>query len=93
MRLYQNRLVVKVGTSTLTNDIGQNNLRSFERLACVLADIQNLGNEVILVSSGAIAIGSNKLRLAKRPTSMRLKQAAGTLELQDVQALDGLLAR
>lgn len=79
MRLYQNRLVVKVGTSTLTNDIGQNNLRSFERLACVLADIQNLGNEVILVSSGAIAIGSNKLRLAKRPTSMRLKQAAAAV--------------
>ena len=79
MRLYQNRLVVKVGTSTLTNDIGQNNLRSFERLACVLADIQNLGNEVILVSSGAIAIGSNKLRLDRRPTGMRLKQAAAAV--------------
>ena len=54
MGLYQNRIVVKVGTSTLTNDIGQNDLRSFDRLACVLSDIQNMGYEIILVSSGAI---------------------------------------
>jgi glutamate 5-kinase len=79
MSLYQNRIVVKVGTSTLTNDIGQNNLRSFDRLACVLSDIQNSGYEVILVSSGAIAVGSNKLQMKTRPTSMRLKQAAAAV--------------
>lgn len=39
MGLYKNRIVVKVGTSTLTNEIGKNNLREFDRLACVLADI------------------------------------------------------
>jgi len=79
MGLYQNRIVVKVGTSTLTNEIGQNDLRSFDRLACVLADIQNMGYEVILVSSGAIAVGANKLGMKKRPATIRLKQAAAAV--------------
>ena len=43
LSLYQNRIVVKVRTSTLTNDVGQSDLRSFDRLACVLSDIQNMG--------------------------------------------------
>ena len=79
MGLYQNRIVVKVGTSTLTNEIGQNDLRSFDKLACVLSDIQNMGYEVILVSSGAIAVGTNKLNMKTRPTSMRMKQAAAAV--------------
>ena len=57
MGLYYNRIVVKVGTSTLTNEIGQNNLKAFDCIARVLSDIQNMGYEVILVSSGAIAVG------------------------------------
>ena len=76
MELYQNRIVVKVGTSTLTNEMGKSDLRSFDHLACVLSDIQNMGYEVILVSSGAIAVGTNKLKMKNRPASMRLKQAA-----------------
>lgn len=79
MGLYQNRIVVKVGTSTLTNEVGMSDLRSFDRLACVLSDIQNMGYEVILVSSGAIAVGTNKLNMKTRPTSMRLKQAAAAV--------------
>ena len=79
MGLYQNRIVVKVGTSTLTNEMGKSDLRIFDRLACVLSDIQNLGQEVILVSSGAIAVGTNKLNMKTRPTSMRLKQAAAAV--------------
>ncbi len=79
MELYQNRIVVKVGTSTLTNEAGQNDLRSFDRLACVLADIHNRGYEIILVSSGAIAVGRNKLRMPERPTALRLKQAAAAV--------------
>lgn len=76
MELIQNRIVVKVGTSTLTNDLGKSDLRAFDRLACVLSDIQNMGYEVILVSSGAIAVGTNKLNMKERPASMRMKQAA-----------------
>lgn len=79
MGLYQNRIVVKVGTSTLTNEMGKSDLRSFDRLACVLSDIQNMGYEVILVTSGAIAVGTSKLRMKSRPTSMRLKQAAASV--------------
>ena len=79
MNLYQNRIVVKVGTSTLTNELGNGDLRSFDRLACVLSDVQNMGYEVILVSSGAIAIGTGTLKMSSRPTVMRLKQAAAAV--------------
>lgn len=79
MGLYQNRIVIKVGTSTLTNEVGQSDLRSFDRLSCVLSDVQNMGYQVILVSSGAIAVGSNKMKLKTRPTSMRMKQAAAAV--------------
>lgn len=79
MGLYQNRIVVKVGPSTLTNEMGHSDLRSFDRLACVLSDIQNMGYEIILVSSGAIAVGTNKLNMKERPSSMRMKQAAAAV--------------
>lgn len=79
MVLHQNRIVVKVGTSTLTNEMGKSDLRSFDRLACVLSDIQNMGYEVVLVSSGAIAVGTNKLNMKERPSSMRMKQAAAAV--------------
>ncbi|MCI9078532.1 MAG: glutamate 5-kinase [Lachnospiraceae bacterium] len=79
MGLYQNRIVVKVGTSTLTNEAGKNDLRIFDKLAFVLSDIQNMGYEVVLVSSGAIAIGRNKLDMKELPASMRMKQAAAAV--------------
>lgn len=79
MELYKNRIVVKVGTSTLTNEAGKTNLRAFDRLACTLADVQNMGYEVILVSSGAIAVGTGKLNLKTRPDTMRLKQATAAV--------------
>lgn len=79
MGLYQNRIVVKVGTSTLTNEMGKSDLRAFDRLACVLSDLQNMGYEVILVSSGAIAIGTNKLNRKIKPETMRMKQAAAAV--------------
>jgi glutamate 5-kinase len=77
--LYQNRIVVKVGTSTLTSESGKSDLRAIDRLACVLSDLQNMGCEVILVSSGAIAVGSNRLKLNERPAGMRMKQAAAAV--------------
>lgn len=79
MGLYQNRIVIKVGTSTLTNEMGKSDLRIFDRLACVLSDVQNMGYEVILVSSGAIAVGANKLIMETRSSSMRMKQAAAAV--------------
>lgn len=79
MELYQNRIVVKVGTSTLTNENGKTDLRAFDRLALVLSDVQNMGYEVILVSSGAIAVGANKMNAKERPASLRMKQAAAAV--------------
>lgn len=79
MNLYQNRIVVKVGTSTLTNETGKSNLRAFDRIACVLSDAVNMGYEVILVSSGAIATGKNKFNMNPQPGSLRLKQAAAAV--------------
>ncbi len=77
--LYHNRIVVKVGTSTLTNEVGKTDLRAFDRLARVLSDVQNMGYEVVLVSSGAIAVGYGKLGLKTRPTALRMKQAAAAV--------------
>ena len=73
------RIVVKVGTSTLTRENGSRNLRSMDRLARVLSDLKGMGHEVILVSSGAIGIGTNKLGLSQRPSELRMKQAAAAI--------------
>ncbi|MBP1736643.1 MAG: proB [Oscillospiraceae bacterium] len=73
------RIVVKVGTSTLTREDGALNLRSIDHLARVLSDLHGMGHEIILVSSGAIAIGAGKLRMPGRPTELRIKQAAAAV--------------
>ena len=54
------RIVVKVGTSTLTHKTGRLNIRRVEQLVKTLADLYNAGHEVILVSSGAIGLGMGK---------------------------------
>ena len=70
------RIVVKVGSSSLTYANGRINLRMFERLCHLLADIMNSGRELVLVSSGAIPVGLPKLGLHARPKDMAKKQAA-----------------
>ena len=60
------RIVIKVGTSTLTHKTGRLNIRRMERLVKTLADIQNSGREIILVSSGAIGLGMSKMGLRER---------------------------
>lgn len=73
------RIVVKVGTSTLAYPTGHLNIRHMESLCKVLSDMANAGNEVILVSSGAIGMGVGKLSLAARPTDVPTKQAAAAV--------------
>ena len=73
------RLVVKVGTSTLTRDNGSINLRSVDLLARTLSDLHGQGNQIILVSSGAIGVGVGKLGLEKKPDQLRMKQAAAAV--------------
>ena len=73
------RMVVKVGTSTLTYENGKLNLGRIDKLARTIADIKNRGIEVVLVSSGAIGVGIGKLGLKERPTLTREKQAAAAV--------------
>lgn len=73
------RIAVKVGTSTLAHSTGHINIRHVEELCKVLSDLKNAGNEVILVSSGAIGMGVGKLSLGGRPSDMPTKQAAAAV--------------
>ena len=73
------RIVVKVGTSTLAHSTGNINIRRVEELCKVLSDLKNAGNEVILVSSGAVGMGFGKLCLPKRPDDIPTKQAAAAV--------------
>ena len=73
------RIVIKIGTSTLTYENGCVNIRRIEALCKAVSDIKNAGNEVILVSSGAIGMGVGKLNLKERPTDIAGKQAAAAV--------------
>ncbi len=73
------RMVIKVGTSTLTYKTGKLNIRAFEELTKVVANLKNSGIEVILVSSGAIGMGVGKLGLSSRPDDIPTKQAAAAV--------------
>ena len=76
---YLMRVVIKIGTSTLTHSTGNLNIRRMEELCKVMSDIKNAGHEVILVSSGAIGMGVGKLGLLQRPTDVPTKQAAAAV--------------
>ena len=69
------RIVVKLGTSTLTHATGKLNIRRVELLCKVMSDLKNAGHELILVSSGAIAMGVGKMNLTEKPEDIPTKQA------------------
>ncbi len=73
------RIVVKVGTSTLTHGTGKLNIRRVEILVKTLADLHNAGYEIILVSSGAIGLGMSKLGLMQKPKDTPTKQACASI--------------
>ena len=73
------RIVVKVGTSTIAHSTGRLNIRLVEELVKVLADIRNAGNELVLVSSGAIGMGAGKMMLKEKPKDIATKQAAAAV--------------
>lgn len=73
------RVVIKIGTSTITHATGQLNIRRVELLCKTLADLKNAGHELIMVSSGAIAMGVGKLRLSTRPEDIPGRQAAAAV--------------
>lgn len=69
------RIVVKVGTSTITHPSGQLNLNRLEKLVRELSDLKNSGRQVILVSSGAVGAGMARLGYSQRPKDVAEKQA------------------
>ncbi len=79
MEQQKKRVVVKVGTSTLAYPGGGINFRELDALTRVLADMMNMGLQVVLVTSGAIGVGMGKLGLTSRPKDTAGKQAAATV--------------
>lgn len=73
------KIVVKVGSSTITHNTGLIDLGRVERLIRELADIKNMGYDIVLVSSGAIAAGVGAMSLEKKPDSLPEKQAAAAV--------------
>ena len=73
------RIVVKLGTSTLTHSSGKLNLHRMEKIVRAIADIQGAGNEIIIVTSAAISVGTAKLGLPERPKELKFKMATAAV--------------
>ncbi len=74
------RIVIKIGSSSLMHtSTGKLNLTKIEKLVRILVDMKNSGKEVVLVSSGAIAVGRNTLGLTERPDELSVKQACAAI--------------
>lgn len=73
------RIVVKVGSSTLSNQNGKLNFSQIDSLSRQLVDLKNQGREIILVSSGAVAAGMGELGYAKKPASIPEQQACAAV--------------
>jgi len=81
------KIVIKVGTSSLMKESGKINVERIAKLARTISELQSQGKNVVLVTSGAIGVGMDRLSLKKRPTGMKEKQAAaavGQCELMSI---------
>lgn len=77
--MKKKRIVIKVGSSTITHESGRLHLRKLDLLARVLSDLNNAGHEIVLVSSGAIAAGCGKMQFNHRPKELKEKQALAAI--------------
>lgn len=73
------RIVIKVGSSTLTHSTGKLNFAKIDKLVMQIADLMNQGKEIILVTSGAVAVGVSRLGLPEKPKTIPGKQAAAAV--------------
>ncbi|MGM9665724.1 MAG: glutamate 5-kinase [Eubacteriales bacterium] len=73
------RIVVKIGTSTLTYESGALNIRRIEALVRTLSDFKNAGHEIVMVSSGAVSAGVSRLALGEFPDTIQAKQACAAV--------------
>ncbi len=74
------RIVIKIGSSSLIHkNTGAINYNKIEKLTRLICDLKNMGKEVILVSSGAVAIGRKELKIKKKPLTLDEKQACAAI--------------
>ena len=73
------RIVIKLGTSTLAHKTGKLNIRRMTDLVRVISDLHNSGREIIMVSSGAVGLGAGKLGLPEKPKDTKTKQAVAAI--------------
>lgn len=81
------RVVVKVGTSTLVRTSGKPDFRRMDRLVREIADLKNEGREMVLVSSGAIAIGMDSIGLRQKPAEIPARQALAAIGQSSLMTL------
>lgn len=77
--LKTDTIVIKIGTSSLTYKNGKMKYKRIDELARVIADLKNLGKNVVLVSSGAIGVGMSKMNLSERPKDVQSRQALAAI--------------
>lgn len=75
---YEN-IVVKIEYTAISNTNGHIDLRKMERLAMILSNLHNSGKHILLVSSGAIALGTNRLKVSSPPQELIEKQALSAI--------------
>ena len=73
------RIIVKVGSSTLTYETGNLNLEKMEHIVRQLVDLKNQGREVVLVTSAAIGAGMGRLNMRERPKEISARQALAAI--------------
>ncbi len=84
-----NRIVIKIGSSTLTHNTGHLNLRRIEELVKILSDFKNAGKQVVLVSSGAVSAGIARTGVGHRPRSVMEKQALAAVGQTELMKIYG----
>ena len=81
------RIIIKIGSSTLTHKTGKLNLRLIEKYIRVLSDLKTQGHEIILVSSGAMAVGAAKMNLPQKPEETPKKQAIAAVGQSELMSI------
>ena len=69
------RVIIKLGTSSITHATGKLNIGKIDKIARIVSDLRNQGKEIIIVSSGAISAGVDRLHLEARPSTVSGRQA------------------
>lgn len=73
------RIVIKIGSSTITYATGQLNIRRLEKIVKIASDIENSGVQLIIVTSGAVAVGMGKIGVSRRPDDIPTEQACAAI--------------